>query len=179
MNEVVEFQNSALNLRSPTINDAKSMWQLVGETGVLDQNSAYLYLLLCRDFSDSCLVGEVDGKVVGFVTAYRLPARPDVLFVWQVGVAESMQRRGVALRLLTELVNRSGRSSLSHIEATISPSNVASRRLFQSLARLLDVQFTEVGDSGFLATDFPPGAHESEPCVRVGPLNDSFTFEQI
>ncbi len=171
MNNSGVSHNLTLKLRSATIKDARWIWQLVGEAGVLDPNSAYLYLLLCRDFSDTCLVAESNSKIVGFVTAYRLPANPSILFVWQVGVAESAQRRGVALRLLTELIERSDRSSLTYIEATISPTNLASRNLFESLARGLKVPVVDAFEDGFLETDFPPGDHEPEPRVRVGPLS--------
>jgi len=142
----------------------------VGETGVLDKNSAYLYLLLCRDFADTCVVAEIDGSVVGFVTGYRLPASPDVLFIWQVGVAAAAQRQGVALRMLIELIDRVGRASLKFIEATVAPSNTASRNLFASLARKLDLPLTVVPEDGFSERDFPPGDHEAEPRVRIGPV---------
>ncbi len=136
---------------------------------MLDENSAYLYLLLCRDFADTCLVAENDGKVVGFVTAYRPPAQPDVLFIWQVGVAAAAQRQGVALRMLTELIKHVGCASLRFVEATVAPSNIASRNLFTSLARALNAPLTIVPEDGFSECDFPPGDHEPEPRVRIGP----------
>jgi L-2,4-diaminobutyric acid acetyltransferase len=158
-----------VKIRAFTTNDGPAIWRLVRETGVLDQNSAYLYLLLCRDFSDTCLVAEIDGAVAGFVTAYRPPAQPDVLFIWQVGVAPAAQRQGIALRMLTELIDQVGRASLNFVEATVAPSNSASQKLFASLARKLNVPFTAVPEDGFTEHDFPPGDHEAEPRVRIGP----------
>lgn len=169
MTSTDEFQKIALILRAPTTADAREIWRLVSESGVLDQNSAYLYLLLCRDFADTCLVAEVDERVVGFVTAYRLPTDVRSLFVWQIGVCESVRRQGVARKLLEELVNRT--SSLRFIEATVAPSNLASRRLFESFARHRSVPLTDNVDAGFRECDFPPGDHEAEPLLRIGPLN--------
>lgn len=153
-------------IRSPATNDAAQIWQLVGQTGVLDRNSAYLYLLLCRDFSDTCLVASRDGEVVGFVTGYRIPSDPDVLFIWQVGVASNAKRQGIALRLLQELAERNA-GAVTAIEATVSPSNVASRGLFESLARGFGASLIDVADGGFHEDLFPPGDHEAEPRIRI------------
>ncbi|MEZ6132584.1 MAG: diaminobutyrate acetyltransferase [Planctomycetaceae bacterium] len=156
-------------MRACVPSDGPGIWRLVRDSGVLDENSAYLYLLLCRDFSDTCLVAERDGRLAGFVTAYRPPDEPEVLFIWQVAVAPAARRQGVALQMLTELVDRVGRSSLRFIEATVAPSNSASRQLFASLARTLDVPLTIVPEEGFTQNDFPSGDHEPEPRVRIGP----------
>lgn len=161
--------DSTLLMRAPETGDAQEIWRLVRETGVLDENSAYLYLLLCRDFADTCLVAESEGRVVGFVTAYRPPERPQTLFVWQIGVCRSVRRQGVALRLLTELVGRV--QPLEFVEATVAASNLASRGLFEAFARNRDLSLTDIDDAGFLENDFPPGDHEAEPLLRIGPLH--------
>ena len=164
-----------MEIRSPTTKDAAQIWQLVRETGVLDPNSAYLYLLLCRDFCDTCLVAVQEGRTVGFVTGYRLPRDPNVVFVWQVGVASNAKRQGVGLRLLRELMERNAQS-LTAVEATVSPSNVASRRLFESLAREFGVALVDVPDGGFNADDFPPGNHEVEPRIRISLLRETLSL---
>ncbi len=134
---------------------------------MLDPNSSYLYLLLCRDFSDTCLVACHGNNVVGFVTAYRVPHDPSVIFVWQIGVAPEAQRQGIAMKLLRELIERCDSSSIEAIEATVAPSNTASRRLFESLAQLLGVQLIEKTEDGFDVNAFPPGHHEAEPRIRI------------
>ncbi len=166
-----ESETPELEIRTPETNDAAQICQLVRDSGVLDANSAYLYLLLCRDFSDTCLVACRAGDVVGFVSGYRMPRDPTVLFIWQVGISPEVKRQGVASRLLRELVMRCEEKSLLAIEATVSPSNIASRRLFESLARTLDVPLIDLPHDGFSTADFPPGDHEVEPRIRIGPLN--------
>ena len=165
-----------MEIRSPTIDDAVQIWQLVRDSGPLDLNSAYLYLLVCRDFQDTCLVACRHEMIVGFVSGYRLPGDPSVLFIWQVGVSPEEKRQGIASRLLRELIHHCGRNSLIAIEATVSPSNLASRRLFESLARNLDSQLVDVPDQGFTESQFPPGNHEAEPRIRIGPLNEKISF---
>ena len=170
-----ESEKPELEIRSPTTKDAPKIWQLVRETGILDPNSAYLYLLLCRDFRDTCLVAVKEARIVGFVSGYRLPSDIRVLFVWQVGVASDAKRQGIGSQLLRELVERNA-GTLTAIEATVSPSNVASRRLFESLAQSLGASVFDVPDGGFGEGDFPPGDHEPEPRIRISPLDDGFSF---
>ncbi|MEZ6125484.1 MAG: diaminobutyrate acetyltransferase [Planctomycetaceae bacterium] len=161
----------SIALRTPTLCDASEIWQLVRDSGVLDCNSAYLYLLLCRDFSDTCLVATVESRVVGFVSAYLLPADSRTLFVWQIGVRSDWQGQGIGRRLLAGLVERvQVRSPVQFVEATVTARNTASRKLFQSFADKSHVRLQEVSERGFAAGLFPEGGHESEPLIRLGPF---------
>ena len=171
MPDIKVSPTSQLRVRAPETDDAAAIWQLVGDSGVLDQNSSYLYLLLCRDFSKTCLVAEVDSRITGVVTGYRPPDRPQILFVWQVAVCPSAQGQGLGLRLLTELVRRSRIDAPQYVEATVAPRNTISRRLFRALADCLDTRLTET--AGFEESDFPSGDHECEPLIRIGPLPTS------
>lgn len=182
MDPTLEFEISVqqptedeLSIRAPAVRDAPQIWRLVQDSGVLDPNSAYLYLLLCRDFRDTCLVATRGASIQGFVTGYRIPGSPSILFIWQVGVAADAQRQGIASLLLRELVQQCRQTSLTAIEATVAPSNVASRRLFESLARVLQAPMQDVPDGGFDTADFPHGNHEPEPRIRIGPLSETTT----
>jgi L-2,4-diaminobutyric acid acetyltransferase len=151
------------------VDDASSIWELVSDSQVLDVNSCYLYLLLCRDFAETCLVAENEQGLAGFLTAYRPPTRPDALFVWQIGVAPHARRQGLALRMLMHLLASPACGDVLTVEATISPSNTASRRLFESLARVLEAPLDWT--DGFLPEHFGTRqTHEAEPLLRIGPL---------
>lgn len=161
-------REAQFQLRSPTVADAPWIWRLVRESAVLDTNSCYLYLLLCRDFADTCVVAESESGLAGFVTAYRPPESPEILFVWQVAVSPIARRHGLALRMLNHLVDHCDQPLISAIEATVAPSNRASRGLFERLAKQRGATLSET--PGFEATDFLFGSHEAEPRIRVGPL---------
>ncbi|HUG20567.1 MAG TPA: diaminobutyrate acetyltransferase [Planctomycetaceae bacterium] len=164
-----ETHRSQEQFRPPTLADAPLVWQLVRDSGVLDLNSCYLYLLLCRDFAETCLVAEDETGVAGFVTAYRPPLRSESLFIWQVGVAPHARRQGLASRMLRSLLSSPGCRDVQFLEATVSPSNVASRRMFETLARALEIpiQWTD----GFLPEHFgSQQKHEAESLLRIGPL---------
>src|SRR5690625_98964 len=57
---------SRITLRSPALSDGGHMWRLARDSGALDLNTSYAYLLFARDFADTCRVAVVDGEVVGF-----------------------------------------------------------------------------------------------------------------
>lgn len=157
-----------IRYRRPEIRHGAAIWNLVNDSGVLDVNSAYLYIILCAHFSETCAVAESDGGIAGFVTAYLLPDDPSRLFVWQIGTAESMRGRGIATKLLLELLNRESLAGINYIEATISPSNTASETLFTRLAERLNA---EAEFSEYITSDmFPRSGHEDERLLRIGPF---------
>jgi L-2,4-diaminobutyric acid acetyltransferase len=149
--------------------DAASIWRLVRDTGVLDVNSPYCYLLVCRDFAATSLVACVDGAIVGCALAYRPPPQPDTLFVWQIGVAAAARGRGLGRRLLAGLLALPAARDVTHLTATVTPENVASRRLFAGFARGLGVACVVDPAAGFAAELFD-GGHEREDAIRIGPL---------
>ncbi|AOV17810.1 diaminobutyrate acetyltransferase [Acidihalobacter aeolianus] len=154
-----------MRIRRPKVDDGRHIWRLVRESGVLDVNSSYCYLLQCRDYADTAAVAEDGRGLAGFVTGYRPPMREDVWFVWQIGVAQRARGQGLAKRLLHDVLLR--HPDVSRIEATIEPSNRASRALFSSLANDLGAPMRE--SSGFSADHFP-GDHAPEPSIHIGPF---------
>lgn len=164
--------NWAAALRPPRGSDALAIRELVAETGVLDLNSTYAYLLLSTDFAATSIVADVNGQLQGFITGYQPPPRPDVLFVWQVAVAVTAQRGGLAAAMLDALVHRvrsEGAGGPITVEATVSPGNTRSRAFFGAFARRHGVPLSE--HAHFTADQLDPGgAHEDEPLLRIGPI---------
>ncbi|MCA9489761.1 MAG: diaminobutyrate acetyltransferase [Myxococcales bacterium] len=155
-------------LREPSIEDAGAVWQLVQDSRVLDVNSRYAYVATLRHFGSTCVVATRDDELLGFVTAYRIPDRPHVLFVWQVAVAPDSRGQGLAGRMLRWLVGRFSCQGVRWIETTVTPSNTASRALFQRVAVELDAACSIV--SGFGPSLLGDG-HEPEELFRIGPFH--------
>lgn len=164
-------------LRSPTLADGAGMWEVTKACGVLDLNSSYLYLLLAKDFSATCVVAEHGGGIVGFVSGYRPPSRPDTIFLWQVGIMPEMQGRGLGKRLVDAFLDAPGAAGARWLETTVAPSNDASRALFQAIARRLEADCV-VGPC-FTAGQFPGPGHEDEELFRIGPLRATRPHEFI
>ncbi|MCV7214462.1 diaminobutyrate acetyltransferase [Mycobacterium crocinum] len=159
-------------LRRPCETDAVAMRRLVDATGVLDVNSTYSYLLMATDFAKSCIVADRDGEMCGLITGYHPPERPEVLFVWQVAVAERARGTGLAATMLDALVNRVRHARHGHpvtVEATVTPDNRPSRALFGGFARRHGVPITERPHFAGELLD-PAGGHHDEPILRIGPI---------
>jgi len=155
-------------IRKANVHDGKRIWKLVSESGRLDVNSAYCYIMLTEYFRDTCLVAEKDGEAVGFVSAFLQPAKPETLFVWQIAVAEAHRGHGIADSLLSALVAEECCRRVRFVEATVSPDNRPSKRLFEKLARKLGAPLA--AGEGFAASLFPGEAHEDERLIRIGPI---------
>lgn len=158
-------QADAVRIDTPSPTDGARIWELVRQLDSLELNSAYAYLLFCKHFTDACVVAEQDDRLAGFVLAYPPPAAEDTVFVWQVGVAPWARRRGLGIRMLEALVDRL--DDVEYVEASVTPDNTASRRLFRAFADRVDAR-CEVRE--FLPADLFPRSHEDEELFRIGPL---------
>ncbi len=154
-----------VSLRQPELRDGAALWRLAKDTGTLDLNSPYAYLMWCEHFAGTSVLAEVDGGPAGFVTGFRPPARPEVLFVWQVAVADEHRGLGIAGRMLDALVERLG---VRAVEATVTPSNTASRKLFRGFARRRGCACRE--EPHLEAEHFPGRGHEPEVLFHIGPI---------
>ncbi|MBV2179640.1 MAG: diaminobutyrate acetyltransferase [Castellaniella sp.] len=156
------------HLRPPCRADGPAMHKLVADCPPLDLNSVYVYLLLTEHFSQTCIVAEDGCGLLGMVSGYRPPGRPEVLFVWQVAVHPRARGQGLGLRMLEQLLARRGPRPVRWVETTVGPGNQASRRLF---GRLADRAAAAVKESAlFEAPLFGLQAHEAEPLLRLGPF---------
>jgi L-2,4-diaminobutyric acid acetyltransferase len=160
---------NALLTRRPSLDDGAEVQQLVSASGGLEANTTYAYLLLSHHFSDTCVVAELKGKLVGCALGYRLPQEPRALFLWQIGVAPDFQGQGIGKRLLRALSDRPELADIERVELTIAPSNLASRHLFQSWALEMNTYMKCVGK--FERDAFGPTTHEEEDVLSIGPLN--------
>jgi L-2,4-diaminobutyric acid acetyltransferase len=169
--EIATYQTPLMpKLESPRPDDAPRLWEIARDSGVLDVNTPYSYALWCRDFAQTSVVArEADGTAYGFVTGYIRPDDPHTLFVWQVAVDESRRGRGLAGRMLGHLGERLPDLGCDHLEATVTPDNTASSRLFESFARSYGARLTR--RELFGSDAFPDEIdHEPEVLFRIGPL---------
>jgi L-2,4-diaminobutyric acid acetyltransferase len=166
-----EIPDQGIRLRSPNADEGGAMWSVARDTQTLDLNSSYLYMLLARDFADTCVIAEHEGRIVGFASGYRRPRHPEVVFLWQVGIRPGLQGQGLGKRLIAAFLRQPGADRASMLETTIAPDNEASRALFQSMARELDTD-CQISPC-FRAEDFPDNGHSAEELFTIGPYRPS------
>lgn len=155
--------NMDIGFGPPRLDDGQEMWRLARDSGNLDVNSPYSYVLWCRDFAATSVVARSGGSVCGFVNGFVRPEDPRTLFVWQVAVDVTQRGRGVAGHMLDYLAD----DRYEFVEATVTPDNTPSDRLFVSFARDRGATLERVPLFG---ADLFPGDHEPEVLYRIGPL---------
>ena len=161
-----------VTLRRPNDGDGFPLHELVARCQPLDTNSVYCNLLQCSDFADTAIAAEdAQGQLVGFISGYRPPSRPDTLFVWQVAVDASMRGQGLALRMLLALTERVASQGVRFLETTISPDNGASQALFKKAFAQLGADYST--RTLFSRTEHFAGKHEDEVLYRAGPFGVS------
>ena len=156
------------SFRKPVSTDGSDVFALVERCKPLDVNSMYCNLLQCSHFADTAIVAERGGQMVGFISGYRLPQQPDVLFVWQVAVDASTRGQGLASQMLMQLLIRLG-GQVQHLHTTITPDNQASWKTFQRLAATLNAPLND--RDMFDREQHFNGEHETEKLVHIGPFD--------
>lgn len=151
-----------LSIRRPTVADGAAMWRVARDSGSLDLNSSYSYLLLATHFAGTCRVAVLDDEVVGFVSGYLLPSDPSRWFCWQVAVDARARGHRLAGRLLDAVVD--DHPAVTSFETTVTADNAASRAVFRRWADARGARLVE--SAGFTGDDFPDG-HEAEPLLVV------------
>ena len=158
---------SEIHVECPTAGDGPDLWGLARDSGELDLNSPYTYLIWCRDFASTSVVARDGEQTVGFITGYRRPDASDTLFVWQVAVDPAYRGQRIGVRMLDAIGDAMRRLGCQYMEATVTPDNEASARMFASFARANSAPLAK--SEGFESTLFPDN-HQPEDLIRIGPL---------
>lgn len=153
-------------VRTTTLDDGPALFQMARDAKGLDLNSSYSYALMGWMFGDTCLIAEDDSGPLGFVVGFRPPLRPSSIFVWQIGVLPEARGRGVATTLLEAFLEHDPPPKM--LEATVTPSNRASRRMFAALARKRGAEMVE---RPLMSARVLAGEHEPEHLIEIGPLH--------
>lgn len=122
-------------LRQPTAADGAAIWKLVADCKPLDENSMYCNLVQCDHFADTCVLAELNGSPVGWISGHIPPSDPQAIFVWQVAVSDKARGLGLGLRMLQDLAGREACAGVTELQTTITADNAASWALFRKFAR--------------------------------------------
>lgn len=158
-----------LSFRAPTSKDGADVWDLIRKSGPLDENSLYCNLVQCDHFADTCVIAELGGVIVGWISAFLPPDSPDTLFVWQVAVGDSARGRGVAKKMLSELLERPVCVDVKQIKTTITADNEASWALFNSFAENMDAELDH--EPHYEEDKHFGGKHATEYMVTIGEID--------
>ncbi|WP_265500779.1 diaminobutyrate acetyltransferase [Paracoccus beibuensis] len=153
-----------LTLRKPDPTDGSAVWELVRECKPLDENSMYCNIVQAEHFRDTCVVAELDGEIVGWISGHMIP-NEDALFVWQVAVSAKARGLGLGRKMLMDLINRDECADACRLNTTITRDNDASWALFRSLARHVGGELSD--DPHYTRHDHFDGRHATEHMVTI------------
>ncbi|MCX5414976.1 diaminobutyrate acetyltransferase [Streptomyces sp. NBC_00059] len=153
--------------RTPHIDDAYTLWQMVDQTDALDNNSPYYYALWCRDFAETSLVATVGDEVVGFLTGYFRPDEPDTYLVWQEAAKPRHGIPMLGVQIFERAADRAVEQGARFIEATVSADNKAIIMVLKKVAKRYSA---EVNTHVLFPSDLFPSEHHDEVLYRIGPL---------
>jgi L-2,4-diaminobutyric acid acetyltransferase len=159
---------SNITFQIPNAQLAWQVHQLIQQCPPLDTNSVYCNLLQCDHFADTCVAAMQNNKLVGFISAYIKPQQPDTLFVWQVAVHELGRGKGLASKMLVDILQRKHCHSVQFLETTITKNNQASWALFNRLTEKLHTS-NRVGEY-YKKDEHFNGQHDTEHLLRIGPF---------
>lgn len=154
------------NIRKVNVEDIKEVYKLLVENRpYVGLNSRYTYFLLARDFSDTCVVAEHDGRIVGFSSGYISQSRTDTFFNWETVVHKDYRGNNLQKRMLLHQIRN---ANVKYFEGTVNPSNQISEKNFFELAELLNAKCQK--RVLFKEEDFENDGHEAEILCRIGPI---------
>lgn len=156
---------SSISFRKPGKSDGSDVWRLIADSGKLDENSMYCNLLQCDHFADTCIIAEMDGEIVGWISGYIQPDDDQAFFVWQVAVSEKARGRGIAKTMLRKLMQRKECARVRKLCTTITRDNDASWALFRSFARSCGAEITD--EPHFRKDAHFDGEHDTEHMVTI------------
>ncbi len=163
---MVKRDNLKFKIRNVTVQDIKEVYRLlVANRPYVGLNSRYTYFLLAKDFSDTCVVAEQDGKIVAFSSGYIPPARPDTFFSWEAVVHKDYRGYNLQKRMLLHQIQT---ANATYFEGTVNPSNKISKKNFRDIAKLFNTKCDE--KILFGEDDFENDGHEAEILCRIGPI---------
>lgn len=164
VNEIEKQRQRTLILRKPRSIDGSAIWDLVRECKPLDENSMYCNLVQAEHFRDTCVVAELNGDIVGWVSGHMIP-NEDALFVWQVAVSPRARGLGLGKKMLEHLIGREACAEAAQLNTTITKDNEASWGLFRSFAREIG---GDLSDKAHYKRDLHfDGQHDTEHMVTI------------
>ncbi len=161
----IEGSKPKITFRKPNREDGAAIWDLIASCHPLDENSMYCNLIQCDHFRDTCIVAEMDGEPVGWISAYITPDDDETLFVWQVAVSEKARGKGLGSRMLKELTAREECAEVNRLQTTITLDNDASWALFGKFSKGMGGKLNS--QPYFTREDHFDGRHATEHMVTI------------
>jgi L-2,4-diaminobutyric acid acetyltransferase len=139
---------SSMVVRDARTEDIPGIVALVAQCGpYLNPHAAYIYLIDCRYFAETCAVALIEGTIVGWCS--MIPVDRETYFLHQLGTVPEVRGRGIAFSLFSYLL---GKLRLWHgdsfrLEFTADRRNRTVHRLNRKIAETFALSLEKLPDS--------------------------------
>jgi L-2,4-diaminobutyric acid acetyltransferase len=146
-------------IRNIEPSDADILQTFVSKCPPLDPHTLFTYWVLARyQPTYGFAAQDLNGEVIGLLTAIASSNNDETVYVWQIGVAPAVRGNGLAQDLLHELNMAALQNRRRLLEVSIDSHNQESYRLFHAFARaqsaaLEVVDVLELHDEHYSLTD--------------------------
>lgn len=122
-----------IRIGSPKERDAAEVSRFVASSPPLESYPEHIYRIMFRYFGKTCFVVRCGKTIAGFLLGVVSRTLPDTYFLWQVGVAPFMRKKGMGAKLVSLAENKAKECGCKKIRLTIDPRNAPSQKLFERM----------------------------------------------
>jgi len=159
------FEQPVPVLRAPEADDAGRIADLADGFASGEAYAPQGDLMSNAAFRDTSVVAELEGELVGGVTAYRLPYDPQTLFIWHADVAETARDQGLSSLMMGYLMRQEACVGVTRVQTAIAPMDERAWTLFRHFARW---QRSHMEIQMFITQALTPFAqHETDHLVTI------------
>lgn len=116
-------------------------------------------------FRETSVLAELDGQLLGWISAYILPYDPQTLFIWTVEVVEADRDVGISALMLGYLMRQEACAGVTRVQTVISCDEDRPWELFRRFARW---QHSRMNVQPYFTQALTPHKrHENENLVTI------------
>lgn len=159
------FEQPIPTLRAPDAQDEVGIIALSKGTGSEGMGDVHGSLVANRFSTETSVVAELDGELVGWALAYVLPFDPETLFIWTVEVSEAVEDTGLSSLMLGHLMRQDACLNVTRVQTCIPSDEEDNWALFR---RFANWQRSKMNIEPFVTQAlFPQTRHKNQNLVTI------------
>ena len=137
------------NIRTCTPDDLQRVSRFVESCPPLERHTGFTYWVTFNFWGDTCFVATEGDEIVGYASGVGAGTSPDLIYIWQVGVAERYRGNGLSRRLISKVAEAAREKGFRRANVSIAPDNAASLSAFRRVAADLGHELEAAGEVSF------------------------------
>ena len=140
------FQHPRPIVRFPTREDSTPVMELINACEISKYSALSRNILQQDLLSETSVVAELDGQIVGWMAAYKLPHDLETLFVWQLVVSEDERGVGLGSLMINSALKRDIGEDVERVQTAIKSDDLDTWSFFKRFAHSKNADLNVVSD---------------------------------